>query len=243
MIWRDKREGGDLWLSLRRRGKLYNKRAGKTAGRGLIPNRIDISERPAVVGRKSRVGDWEGDTVAGARHKGGLLTLVERKTRLTKIVLLSRATADATRAAAVRRSASRPSYQQQLAWALEERPALLTGEGYSASLRAIPRLIDLLHAAGVAVIVRPQCPGCHRVVRIDKPLGGVRVCRTCIARSRAEQCARCGARREPVTRDDQGRPLCANCFITDPANLETCTGCGRRRRVERRTADGPLCSR
>jgi IS30 family transposase len=103
MIWGDKREGGDLWLSLRRRGKLYNKRAGKTAGRGLIPNRIDISERPAVVGRKSRVGDWEGDTVAGARHKGGLLTLVERKTRLTKIVLLSRATADATRAAAVRR--------------------------------------------------------------------------------------------------------------------------------------------
>jgi IS30 family transposase len=99
MIWRDKREGDDLWLSLRRRGKLYNKGAGKTAGRGLIPNRIDISERPAVVGRKSRVGDWEGDTIAGARHKGGLLTLVERKTRLTKIVLLSRATADATRGA------------------------------------------------------------------------------------------------------------------------------------------------
>ena len=44
-------------------------------------------------------------------------------------------------------------------------------------------------------------------------------------------------------RDDQGRPLCANCFITDPANQETCIGCGRRRRVERRTADGPLCSR
>ena len=61
--------------------------------------------------------------------------------------------------------------------------------------------------------------------------------------SRAQQCARCGARREPVTRDDQGRPLCANCFITDPANLETCTGCGRRRRVQRRTPDGPLCSR
>ncbi len=148
-----------------------------------------------------------------------------------------------TVAAAVRRAAPRPSYQQQLAWALEERPALLTGEGYRAPLRAVPRLIDVLHAAGVAGIVRPECPGCHRVVRIDKPLGGVRVCRTCVARSRIEQCARCGARREPVTRDDQGRPLCANCLITDPANLETCTGCGRRRPVERRTADGPLCSR
>ena len=96
-------------------------------------------------------------------------------------------------AAAVRRSAPRPSYQQKLAWALEERPGLLTGEGHLASLRAVPRFIDLLHAAGVAGIVPPACPGCHRVVRIDKPLDGVRVCRMCIAHSRIEQCARCGA--------------------------------------------------
>ena len=37
MIWDDKRDGGNLWRSLRRRGKRYNKRAGKNAGRGLIP--------------------------------------------------------------------------------------------------------------------------------------------------------------------------------------------------------------
>ena len=80
-------------------------------------------------------------------------------------------------------------------------------------------------------------------VRIDKPLDGVRVCRTCIAHSRAEPCARCGAIRDPVTRDGQGQPVCANCFVTAPENLETCTGCGRVRPVERRTADGPLCSR
>jgi IS30 family transposase len=103
MIWQDKRDGGDLWRSLRRRGKRYNKRAGKNAGRGLIPNRIDISERPAIVERKTRIGDWEGDTVVGAGHRGGLLTLVERKTKLTKIAKLPRSTAVATRKAAVRR--------------------------------------------------------------------------------------------------------------------------------------------
>ena len=145
-------------------------------------------------------------------------------------------------AAAVRRSAPRPSYQQKLAWALEDNPRLLTGDAHLAPLRAIPRLAEALHAAGVAGIARPACPSCHRVVRIDTPLDGVRVCRTCVAHSRARQCARCGARREPATRDDQGRPLCAHCLVTDPANLETCTGCGRRRRVQRRTPHGPLCS-
>jgi IS30 family transposase len=69
MIWDDKRDGGNLWRSLRRRGKRYNKRAGKNAGRGLIPNRIDISERPAIVARKTRLGDWEGDTVVSAAQK------------------------------------------------------------------------------------------------------------------------------------------------------------------------------
>ena len=78
-------------------------------------------------------------------------------------------------------------------------------------------------------------------VRIDKPLNGVRVCRTCIAHSRIEECSRCQARREPVTRDRHSRPICANCYVTDPANLETCLGCGRLRPVNRRTIDGPLC--
>jgi IS30 family transposase len=103
MIWQDKRDGGNLWRSLQRRGKRYNKRAGKNAGRGLIPNRTDISERPAIVARKARLGDWEGDTVVSAGHKGGLLTLVERKTQLAKIIKLPRATARATQKAAVRR--------------------------------------------------------------------------------------------------------------------------------------------
>ena len=57
MIWDDKCDGGNLWRSLRRRGKRYNKRAGKDAGRGLIPDRIDISERPKPLSRTKPV--WE----------------------------------------------------------------------------------------------------------------------------------------------------------------------------------------
>ncbi|MGY1503694.1 site-specific integrase (plasmid) [Streptomyces sp. QTS52] len=145
-------------------------------------------------------------------------------------------------AEALRRTApQRPTYRQRVVWALEENPRLLTGEGHLAPHRAILRFIDLLHEAGVAGIVRPACPRCHRVVHIDKPLDGQRVCRNCIAKSRIEECVRCGARREPATRDAQGRPLCPNCLIRDPANRETCTVCGESRMVSCRTAEGPVC--
>ncbi|MCX4853774.1 site-specific integrase [Streptomyces canus] len=145
-------------------------------------------------------------------------------------------------AEALRRTAPhRPHYRQRVVWALEENPRLLTGEGYRAPHRAILKFVDLLLEAGVAGIVRPACPRCQRVVRIDKPLDGQRVCRNCIAKSRVEECVRCGARREPATRDDQGRPLCPNCLITDPANAEVCISCRERRRVQTRTPEGPQC--
>ena len=84
-IWADKRNGGILYTYLRRRGKKYTSRGKKNAGRGCIPNRKDISERPKVVEEKSRIGDWEGDTIIGAQQQGVLLTLVDRKTKYTII--------------------------------------------------------------------------------------------------------------------------------------------------------------
>ncbi len=32
-----------------------------------------------------RFGDWEADTIVGARHKGGILSAVERKSKLTRL--------------------------------------------------------------------------------------------------------------------------------------------------------------
>ena len=86
-IWADKKAGGDLHRHLRRRGKKYNRRGAKTAGRGCIPNRVDIQERPAIVEDKSRLGDWEGDTIIGAQQQGVILSLVDR---MSKITLLSK---------------------------------------------------------------------------------------------------------------------------------------------------------
>ncbi len=87
-IWADKKKGGKLWTCLRHRGKKYNRRGTKTAGRGLIPGRVDIEERPEIVETKSRVGDWEGDTIIGKNHKGAILSHVDRKSKYTKLVLL-----------------------------------------------------------------------------------------------------------------------------------------------------------
>jgi len=62
-----------------------------------------------------------------------------------------------------------------------------------------------------------------------------------MAKSRAETCSRCGGHREAATRDEQGRALCPQCLITDPANQEICLLCRRRRPVSVRTPAGPLC--
>ena len=80
-VYADKREGGDLCQHLRGQ-KPYRKRyASGQERRGVIKNRVSIDERPAIVDQKTRIGDWEGDTVIGKNHKGGLVTLAERKSR------------------------------------------------------------------------------------------------------------------------------------------------------------------
>ena len=82
-IYQDKAQGGDLVQYLRCQ-KLRRKRyASGQDRRGVLKNRVGIEHRPAVVDRRSRFGDWEGDTVIGKGHEGVLVTLVERKSRYT----------------------------------------------------------------------------------------------------------------------------------------------------------------
>ncbi|MHB1987271.1 MAG: hypothetical protein ACYCSF_04695 [Acidimicrobiales bacterium] len=143
---------------------------------------------------------------------------------------------------ALDRATSRPGQRRRLAWALEDRPELLTGAGAEAPVPSVLRLIDALGDAGSKRIVRPACPNCHRVVTLSKIWDGLRICRGCEARLRAVACVRCGAVRDPVTRDAAAGPVCANCFTKDPSNQEECRHCGRRRPVSVRTLEGPLCA-
>lgn len=87
-IWADKRAGGNLYQNLRHRGKKYNKRGSKNAGRGLIPGRIDIEQRPDIVEEKMRIGDWEIDTIIGKNHIGAIVSLVDRASKYTRIHLV-----------------------------------------------------------------------------------------------------------------------------------------------------------
>ena len=93
-VYADKWAGGSLWKQLRCQ-KQRRKRYGKTDRRGIIPNRQSIEQRPAIVERRSRIGDWEADTIIGKSHKQAIVSLVERKTGYTLIRKVERKTAQA----------------------------------------------------------------------------------------------------------------------------------------------------
>ena len=57
-------------------------RKGSRAKREIIPNRVGIEQRPAIVDEKKRLGDWEADTVLGKQGTGAIVSLVERKSKL-----------------------------------------------------------------------------------------------------------------------------------------------------------------
>ena len=84
-IWSEKRNGGTLYKHLRHSHRKYRKRYGTKERRGRIQGQVSIDLRPALVEAKSRIGDWEIDTITGKNSKGYLLTVVERKSKLTLI--------------------------------------------------------------------------------------------------------------------------------------------------------------
>jgi transposase, IS30 family len=94
-IERDKEEGGDLYRCLCYQGKKHKWRGLGGDGRGTIPNRNDISERPVEVDMKERSGDWESDLIVSPKDtQGAVATFVERTCMYFKAILVADRSAD-----------------------------------------------------------------------------------------------------------------------------------------------------
>lgn len=83
----------------KRRARATAKRSNSR--RGAIRDRVGIEERPCIVDDKERIGDWEGDTVVGKQHLGGLVTLVDRVSRYALVSLVQRRCANSVHDAIV----------------------------------------------------------------------------------------------------------------------------------------------
>lgn len=98
----------DLRPYLRRKRK---RRLGKgfraTKRMRMLPGRL-IEDRPSIVTKRSRIGDWESDTVESRDHKPGINTLVDRKTGFVLITKLAAKTSTATATAITTRLGRMP---------------------------------------------------------------------------------------------------------------------------------------
>jgi IS30 family transposase len=74
--------------------KQRRKRYGSYSRRGQIPHRVLIDQRPEVVAQRARLGDWEADTIIGRNHQAAIVSLVERRSKLTRLKKVARNTAE-----------------------------------------------------------------------------------------------------------------------------------------------------
>jgi IS30 family transposase len=93
-VWADKKAKGSLFTHLRRKGRKYRKRGSAKDSRGIIKDRVDISQRPAIVNEKIRLGDLEIDTIIGKNHRGAILTINDRVSSYIWMAKLSGKNAD-----------------------------------------------------------------------------------------------------------------------------------------------------
>lgn len=91
-IYRDALYGGDLWKKLRkpRKKRMRMQYLKYRPNQGKILNRVFIEHRPKVIEKRARRGDWERDTVRGSKHEPVILSIVDRKSRLTRLALLEK---------------------------------------------------------------------------------------------------------------------------------------------------------
>jgi IS30 family transposase len=80
-IWADPERTRQFRPFLRIARKPRRKPYGKPSRQGQIPGKRSIDERPQEANERTRLGDWEGDTMVGKGRRGFLLTCVDRASR------------------------------------------------------------------------------------------------------------------------------------------------------------------
>jgi IS30 family transposase len=95
-IYAQKNKTKALWEYLPRKQKKRKSKCCRKAQRVRIPDRVSIHERPSEIENRLVFGHWEGDSIEGKAHKGGMHTEVERKTRFTMATFLKTLMAEET---------------------------------------------------------------------------------------------------------------------------------------------------
>jgi IS30 family transposase len=80
-IWSEPEQACQLRPFLRIARKPRRKPYGKPSRQGHIAGKRSIEERPDEANERTRLGDWEGDTMVGKGRQGYLLTCVDRASR------------------------------------------------------------------------------------------------------------------------------------------------------------------
>ena len=84
-IEKNRLSGGDLHTHLRFYHTGHRRAKYGAKHKGMIKERVSISQRPEIVDEKIRLGDFEIDTIIGTNRKGAITTVVDRVSLLSII--------------------------------------------------------------------------------------------------------------------------------------------------------------
>jgi len=100
-IYRDRKQGGELWRNLRHTRQKRKKRFPTQRWPKSVP-RTPIQDRPEEANERLHSGHFERDLIVGRERRGYILTIVDRKSRLVRLAKLPRSTSDAVHEATLR---------------------------------------------------------------------------------------------------------------------------------------------
>jgi IS30 family transposase len=84
-ILKDRSCGGLLYKNLRRSHRKRKKRYAVSREKTKYEGAKSIEIRPEIANKRERLGDWEGDSIVGAKQQGSIVSLVERVSLFTRL--------------------------------------------------------------------------------------------------------------------------------------------------------------